>query len=157
MPCVYHNDGSCSYQKHRETRSVYYKHICSTCISHEGKSSAHGAVECRQKSRESLGMAFGVKGPAQEFLLLLSVLPKLVKNVIPSKQGKSPCSHKTVYTGQTVDPVPCHNRFDPLKQFDTQDIGEKQCQPSPDVTKINKITSKVKSSKNSRNKSHETR
>ena len=50
MPCVYYNDGSFTYHKHHETRGVFYKHICSTCFAHEGKSSAHSAVECRQKN-----------------------------------------------------------------------------------------------------------
>ena len=50
MPVVYYNDGSCSHQKHHETRGVYYKHICSTCFAHEGKSSPPSAVECRQKN-----------------------------------------------------------------------------------------------------------
>ena len=38
------------------------------------------------------------------------------------KQGKSPCVHKSVYKDKTVDPVPCFNRFVPLKQFDTQEL-----------------------------------
>ena len=53
MPCVYYNDGSCSHQKHHETRGVYYKHICSTCFAHEGKSSAHSVVECRHKNSKN--------------------------------------------------------------------------------------------------------
>ena len=53
MPCIYYNDGSCSHQKHHETRGVYYKHICSTCFAHQGKSSAHSAGECRQKNSKN--------------------------------------------------------------------------------------------------------
>ena len=53
MPCVYYNDGSCSHQKHHETRGVYYKHICNTCFAHEGKSSAPSAVECRHKNSKN--------------------------------------------------------------------------------------------------------
>ena len=30
--------------------------------------------------------------------------------------------HKRVYKGQTVDTVPCCDRFDPPKQFDTQEL-----------------------------------
>ena len=50
MPCVYYNDGSCSHQKHHETRGVYYKHIGSTCFAHEGKLSA---IECRHKNSKN--------------------------------------------------------------------------------------------------------
>ena len=44
--------------------------------------------------------------------------------VTPTKRGKSPCVHKSVYTGHTVDSVPCHNRFDPLNQIDSQETDE---------------------------------
>ena len=44
---------------------------------------------------------------------------------------------------QIVYPVPCHNRFDTLEQFDNQDIVEDQSHPSPVVTKRNNFTSNI--------------
>ena len=44
--------------------------------------------------------------------------------VISSRRGKSLCVHKSVYTGHTVDSVPCYNRFDPLQQIDTQQLDD---------------------------------
>ena len=49
-------------------------------------------------------------------------IQQAVDKLTSFEQGKSPCVHKGVYKGQTVDPVPCFNRFDPLKQFDTQEL-----------------------------------
>ena len=78
MPCVYYNDGFYSYQKYHETRGVYYKHICSTCFAHEGKSSTHSAVEYRQnlKKRISLGMAVGSKIHDLQLTCILALLTK---------------------------------------------------------------------------------
>ena len=50
----------------------------------------------------------------------VQLVQQVLKKAAPSEQGKSPCVHKSVYRGHTVDPVPCYNRFDPLKHFDTQ-------------------------------------
>ena len=72
-----------------------------------------------------------------------------VKKFTPSEQGKSPCVHKSVYRGQTVDPVPCHNRFDPLKQFDTQELVD-QGENLSVVQTVYKVKSKVKASKHSK-------
>ena len=230
MPCVYYNDWFCSHQKHHETRGVYCKHICSTCFAHGGKSSAHSAVECRQKNlkkRISLGMAFGNKGPAQDKLTTSSssyayssriincrnkgtvsqygapsrvwkqwlsmsnmckpvdprrsfaevlktcpskhentssLMPRTCKSKVttlskaqvhqvPNKvtspgQGKSPCVHKSVYRGHTVDPVSCYNRFDPLKQFDTQELDDQTENWTVGQTG-HKVKSKVKLTKHS--------
>ena len=68
MPCVYFNDSACSHQKYHKTSGVYYKHICGTCFAHKGKSSAHSALECRQKikkKRVGLSMVSGYRGPTQ--------------------------------------------------------------------------------------------
>ena len=32
MPCLYYNDNSCNFQKHHETKGVFYRHICSSCF-----------------------------------------------------------------------------------------------------------------------------
>ena len=68
--------------------------------------------------------------------------------VTPSKPGKSPCVHKRVYRGHIVDPVPCHNRFDPLKQFDTQELDDQNKNSIVGHTG-HKVKSKVKLTKHS--------
>ena len=65
----------------------------------------------------------------------------------PSGQGKSPCVHKTVYKGHTVNPVPCYNRFDPMKQFDTQELDQNE--NSIEGQTGHKVKSKVKLTKHS--------
>ena len=64
------------------------------------------------------------------------------------RQGKCPCVHKSVYKGQIVDPVPCFNRFDPLKQFDTQELVD-QTENSTVGHTGHKVKSKVKLIKHS--------
>ena len=59
----------------------------------------------------------------------VTTLSKVQVQQVPNKatasgQGKGPCVHKSVYRGHTVDPVLCYNRFDPLKQFDTQELDD---------------------------------
>ena len=74
---------------------------------------------------------------------------QVVKKVTPSERGKSPCVHKSVYRGHTVDPVPCYNRFDPLKQFDTQELDD-QGENLSVVQTAHKVKPKVKVSKHSK-------
>ena len=64
------------------------------------------------------------------------------------KQGKSPCVHKGVYKGQAVDPVPCFNRFDLLKPFDTQELVDQTENLTVGHTG-HKVKSKVKLTKHS--------
>ena len=49
MTCVYFNDGSCTYTKHHETKSVYIRHVCGICFVQDGKVSNHTVGECGQK------------------------------------------------------------------------------------------------------------
>ena len=53
MPCVYYNDNSCNFQKHHETKGVFYRHICSTCFAQDGKVSAHSASDCKTKNSKN--------------------------------------------------------------------------------------------------------
>ena len=53
MPCVYYNDNSCNFQKHHETKQVFYRHICSTCFAQDGKVSAHTALDCKTKNSKN--------------------------------------------------------------------------------------------------------
>ena len=53
MPCVYYNDNSCNFQKHHETKGVFYRHICSTCFAQDGKVSAHTALDCKTKNSKN--------------------------------------------------------------------------------------------------------
>ena len=60
---------------------------------------------------------------------MVSILSKVqvqqvLKKATPSGQGKSPCIHKGVYRGHIVAPVPCYNRFDPLKHLHTQELND---------------------------------
>ena len=50
MPCVYCNDNSCNFQKHHETKGVFYRHICSKCFAQDGKISVHSALDCKTKN-----------------------------------------------------------------------------------------------------------
>ena len=50
MPCVYFSDNSCNFQKHHETKEVFYQHICSTCFAQDGKISVHSALDCKTKN-----------------------------------------------------------------------------------------------------------
>ena len=50
MPCVYYNDNSCNFQKHHETKGVFYPHICSTCFAQDGKISVHSALDSKSKN-----------------------------------------------------------------------------------------------------------
>ena len=88
-----------------------------------------------------------------EHLHQVSTSPKrhiqqAVDKLTSFKKGKSPCVHKGVYKGQTVDPVPCFNRFDPLKQFDTQEVVD-QTENSTVGHTGHKVKSKVKLTKHS--------
>ena len=49
IPCVYYNDNSCNFQKHHDTKGVFYRHICSACFAEDGKVSAHSALDCKTK------------------------------------------------------------------------------------------------------------
>ena len=53
MPCVYYNDNSCNFQKHHETKGVFYRHICSTCFAQDGKISVHSALDCKAKNSKN--------------------------------------------------------------------------------------------------------
>ena len=53
MPCVYYNDNSCNFQKHHETKGVFYRHICSTCFAQDGKVSVHTALDCKTKNSKN--------------------------------------------------------------------------------------------------------
>ena len=48
MPCVYFNGNSCTFNKHHETKGVFYRHICSSCFAQEGKVSIHSASDCKK-------------------------------------------------------------------------------------------------------------
>ena len=50
MPCVYYDDNSCNFQKHHETKRVFYQHICSKCFAQDGKISVHSALDCKTKN-----------------------------------------------------------------------------------------------------------
>ena len=54
MPCVYYNDNSCNFQKHHETKGVFYRHICSICFAEDGKVSAHSALNCKTKNSKTI-------------------------------------------------------------------------------------------------------
>ena len=53
MPCVYYNDNSCNFQKHHETKGVFYRHICSTCFAQDSKISVHSALDCKVKNAKN--------------------------------------------------------------------------------------------------------
>ena len=73
---------------------------------------------------------------------------QVIKKVTPSERGKSSCVHKSVYRGHTVGPVPCCIRFDPLKQFDTQELDDHN-ENSVIGQTGHKVKSKVKLTKHS--------
>ena len=56
---VCHNHNSCNFQKHHETKGVFYQHICSTCFPEDGEISVHSALDCKSKKfkkRVTLGI-----------------------------------------------------------------------------------------------------
>ena len=48
MPCMYFNDNTCTFNKHHETKGVFYRHICSSCFTQGGKLSTHSASDCKK-------------------------------------------------------------------------------------------------------------
>ena len=69
---------------------------------------------------------------------------QVVTKITPSERGKSPCVYKSVHRGHTADPVPCYNRFDSLKEFDTQELDDQN-----ENRTGHKVKSKVKLTKHS--------
>ena len=51
MPCMYFNDNSGTFNKQHETKGVFYKHICSSCFTQEGKVSTHSASDCKKSAK----------------------------------------------------------------------------------------------------------
>ena len=53
MPCIYYNQGSCSQSKSRETKVIFYRHICSACFANDNKAFPHPEQHCRNKLKSS--------------------------------------------------------------------------------------------------------
>ena len=53
IPCVYYNKNSCVQKATHETKGVGYRHICSSCLSKDGKQFAHPQSECRKSQGQS--------------------------------------------------------------------------------------------------------
>ena len=51
MPCQYFNAGSCLHAQTHETKGVLYKHMCSACLTKNGKNFPHPEVECRKNKQ----------------------------------------------------------------------------------------------------------
>ena len=43
MPCVYFNNNTCTFNKYHERKGVFYRHICSSWFTQDGKVSTHSA------------------------------------------------------------------------------------------------------------------
>ena len=65
MPCVYFNDNFCNFQKH-ETKGVFYRHICSTCLAQDGNISVHSALDCKTKNFKKKRLTLGIVEMATE-------------------------------------------------------------------------------------------
>ena len=50
MPCQFFNAGLCLHSQTHETKGVLYKHVCSACLTKNGKKFPHLEVECRKKT-----------------------------------------------------------------------------------------------------------
>ena len=63
LACVYYNDNSCNFQKHHETKGVFYRDICSSCFAQDVKISVHSTLDCKSKNlkKVTLGMVDKVK------------------------------------------------------------------------------------------------
>ena len=48
MSCVYFNNNSYTFNKYHETKGAFYRHICSSCFTQEGKVSTHSASDCKK-------------------------------------------------------------------------------------------------------------
>ena len=48
LPCVYYNKNTCLHKSSHETKGIFYKHVCASCFTKEGKSFVHPQMDCRK-------------------------------------------------------------------------------------------------------------
>ena len=51
MPCQFFNAGSCLHAQTHETKWILYKHVCSACLTKNGKRFPHPEAECRKNKQ----------------------------------------------------------------------------------------------------------